>query len=179
MQGAFDAAWHRRALEGEAEAVGRLSGVLSPLYRFCLYRLGRSRDLCEEVVQETLLRSLHELDRYEPERGQGNILPWLTGLARNEIQRVLARQRAGASWESLWARIDRDLQTAYAALDRQPLAEEVLQREETREMVNVAMSQLPARYNAAAKTKLMSSGACVGCPQGLVRRVEEAQRRPL
>jgi len=78
----FDAAWRERALRGDGSAVKVLAeDALQPLYAFCLYRVGRNRALCEEVVQETLVRAIRELDRYEPARAGDNVFPWLTGLA--------------------------------------------------------------------------------------------------
>jgi RNA polymerase sigma-70 factor (ECF subfamily) len=150
----FDAAWHGEALAGDARALTALaSAALKPLYRFCYYRLGRRRELCEEVVQETLVRAIRELDRYEPDRSRGNIFPWLTGLARNEIHRLLARERAGQSLEACWLRIDAELAAVYAQLESQPMPDEVLQRQETREMVNATMSQLPYHYREALEAK--------------------------
>ena len=100
MHPVFDSAWRRRALAGDAEAVQAFTdATLHPLYAFCLYRVGRNRHLCEEVVQETLLRALRDLAHYDPARGNNNIFPWLTGLARNEIHRVLGRERVGLSRE--------------------------------------------------------------------------------
>ena len=87
MQHNFDEAWRQRALRGEASAVKEFTAaVLQPLYAFCLYRVGRNQHLCEEVVQETLLRAFADLDNYDPARANNKIFPWLTGLARNEIQ---------------------------------------------------------------------------------------------
>lgn len=58
----FDAAWRSRALAGDPDAVARLADeALTPLYRFCLYRVGQDRHRCEEVVQETLVRAIREL----------------------------------------------------------------------------------------------------------------------
>ncbi len=153
MPDSFDASWHEAALAGDAGALAALaSAALQPLYRFCYYRLARRRELCEEVVQETLVRAIRDLDRYEPDRAAGNILPWLTGLARNEIHRVLSRERA-ESLEACWLRIDAELSAVYARLESQELPDEVLQRQETREMVNVTMSQLPAHYREALEAK--------------------------
>ena len=90
MSETFDAAWHGRAMEGDATAVRALvDAALAPLWRFCLYRVGNDRHLCEEVVQETLLCAIRRLSEYEPGRGAGKILSWLTGLARDEIRTQL------------------------------------------------------------------------------------------
>ena len=153
----YDANWKLRALSGDAEAVERLvESSLEPLYRFCFYRVGQNRDSCEEVVQATLVRAIAELPEYQPERSGANILPWLIGLARNEIHRVLSRQRSTTSLETIWARMDEDLRDIFGCLESTPLAEDVLEREETREMVNATMSQLPPHYRDALEAKYVS-----------------------
>ncbi len=174
MRQDFDAGWRTRALAGDADAVQVLADAsLGPLYGFCFYRVGRDRHLCEEVVQETLVRALRTLEQYDPARADNNIFPWLTGLARNEIHRVLARQKSAASLEGLWARMDRELLTVYARLESQPLPEELLEREETREMVNAAMSQLPPNYREALEAKYVE-GKSVRDIAGLLRMTEKA-----
>lgn len=157
MQPTFDDTWHRAALAGDAEAIERLArAALEPLYRFCLYRVGRNRHLCEEVVQETLVRAIGQLDRYQPARARGDIFAWLTGLARNEIRRALSREKATISLEVLWAKMDRELRGVYARLDSQPFDDDVIRREETREMVGATMSQLPAGYREALEAKYVA-----------------------
>ena len=150
----FDSAWRQRALAGDGAAVAALAdAMLAPLYSFCLYRLSKNRHLCEEVVQETLVQAIRELDKYEPDRAGGTIFPWLRGLARNHIHRVLKRERAGISLEALWERMDRELLDVFARLDSQPFNDELLRRQETQEMVNITMSQLPPHYREALEAK--------------------------
>jgi RNA polymerase sigma-70 factor (ECF subfamily) len=170
----FDAAWRSRALRGDAAAVQALAdALLGPLYRFCLYRVGRNRHLCEEVVQETLVRALRDLEHYDPHRADNNIFPWITGLARNEIHRVLNRERATISLETVWAKVDRELLSLYARLDAAPFADEVLLREETRELVNATMSQLPPHYREALEAKYIT-GRSVRDLAALWRTTEKA-----
>jgi RNA polymerase sigma-70 factor, ECF subfamily len=157
LRATFDASWRRRALAADAEAVTAFAeAVLQPLYGFCFYRVGRNRHLCEEVVQETLVRALRDLERYDPARAGNNIFPWLTGLARNEIHRVLGRERASVSLESLWCRMDQELHALFDRLESEPLAEDVLVRQETRELVNATMSQLPPHYREALEAKYVN-----------------------
>ncbi len=157
----FDAGWRERALRGDAAAVQALADVaLQPLYAFCLYRVGRNEHLCEEVVQETLLRALRDVGNYDPARGGNNIFAWLTGLARNEIHRVLGRERLGMTLEKLWANVDRELLAVFARLESEPFADDLLQREETRDLVNATMAQLPPHYREALEAKYVD-GKCV------------------
>jgi RNA polymerase sigma-70 factor (ECF subfamily) len=157
LQAAFDSTWRSKALAGDALAVCALTeSALQPLYAFCLYRVGRNHHLCEEVVQETLLRALRELERYEPARCENNIFPWLTGLARNEIRRVLAREKGCVSLDRLWARMDKELLRLYDRVDLEPFADEVLRRQETGELVNATMSQLPCHYREVLEAKYVT-----------------------
>jgi RNA polymerase sigma-70 factor (ECF subfamily) len=150
----FDEGWRQRALRGDAAAVRQLAtAALQPLYGFCLYRVGRNQHLCEEVVQETMLKAIRDLKNYQPARAQDNIFPWLTGLARNEIQRILGREKHAASLQSLWLKMDQELLAIYARLESEPLADDVLRREETRELVNATMSQLAPQYREALEAK--------------------------
>jgi RNA polymerase sigma-70 factor (ECF subfamily) len=170
----YNAAWRRRALDGDAEAVGVLADeALTPLYHFCLYRVGRNGHLCEEVVQETLVRALRDLAQYDPKRCGANIFPWLTGLARNEISRVLTREKQTVSLDLLWARVDRELADVFDRIEAEPFGDEVLQREETRELVNVTMSQLPPHYREALEAKYVS-GRSVRDLATLWRQTEKA-----
>ena len=157
MQTKFNAQWRKAALDGDAAAIARLAGeCVEPLYRFCFYRVGRRQDLSEEVVQETLVRAIRDLAKYEPHRSRDDIFPWLTGLARNEIQRALRREQNAASLQALWERMDDELRSLYARLEAEPFSDEVLAREETREMVNATMSQLPPNYREALEAKYVS-----------------------
>ena len=62
MQPIFDSNWRQRAIDGHADAVVALARAsLEPLYRFCFHRIGRNQHLCEEIVQETLLRAIREV----------------------------------------------------------------------------------------------------------------------
>jgi RNA polymerase sigma-70 factor (ECF subfamily) len=154
VQPIFDASWQRDALGGQAQAIRRLAeAALKPLYRFCLYRVGGNHHLCEEVVQEALLGAIRRLDRYDPDRSGGDIFPWLTGLARNEIRRALGREKSAADLETFWRRMDRQLLSLYAMLETEPFGQDLLARSETRQMVNATMAQLPPHYGAALEAK--------------------------
>ncbi len=156
MRPSFDENWRTRALAGDAAAVAEMVGfAMTPLFRFCFYRLGRNRHLCEDAVQETVVRAMRDLAHYDPVRCGGDIFPWLTGLARNEIRRLLAGQPQAVSLEALWLATDRDLLEVFEHLESQRFGEEVLRRDQTRQMVNMTMSQLPPQYGRALEAKYL------------------------
>ena len=51
--------------------------------------------------------------------------------------------------------MDKELLAVFASLDSEPFNEELLQREETRELVNATMSQLPPHYREALEGKYL------------------------
>ena len=157
MKAIFDARWRKRALGGDEKAISTLAAeVMTPLYRFCLYRVGRDSHLCEDVVQETLVRAVRDLKRYDPARCNNDVFGWLTGLARNEIRRALSQRDDAVSLEAMWMRMDRELLTVLARLESEPFDEKVLAEAETREVVNAAMAQLPPRYGEALEAKYVA-----------------------
>jgi RNA polymerase sigma factor (sigma-70 family) len=56
----------------------------------------------------------------------------------------------------MWAKMDKELLAIYAKLELEPFADDLLQREETRELVNTTMSQLPSHYRDALEAKYVS-----------------------
>ncbi len=150
----FDDDWQRRALAGERQALKDLAEhALVPLYRFVFYRVGGRADLAEEVVQESMIQAIRDLAAYQPRRAEGRILPWLCGLARNEIRRVLARYRDAVPLERLWQAVDRDLVRSLTRIDENEFSDAVLAREETRQFVNATMAQLPDDYRLVLEAK--------------------------
>ena len=99
MRSIFDAEWRARALGGSADAVRCLAEeALQPLYSFCLYRVGRNRHLCEEVVQETYVRAFTHLAEF---RGGSSLATWLSRIAINEALGRLRSERPSVALASL------------------------------------------------------------------------------
>ena len=157
MRPIFDQAWRERALGGDPGAVRLLADeALAPLYGFVLYRVDGDRHLAEEVVQETLLQGIKRLASYDPARGGDRVFGWLSGLARNEIRRLRRPSHRSVSLDALWERMDHELLAVFAKLEQAPFGQDVLERKETRTVVNATMSQLPAQYRAALEAKYVS-----------------------
>ncbi|MCC6363451.1 MAG: RNA polymerase sigma factor [Bryobacterales bacterium] len=60
------------------------------IYRFALQMCG-SAQVAEEVTQEVFVALVAELDRYDSTRG--SLLPYLMGVARNQVYRWLRREQ--------------------------------------------------------------------------------------
>jgi RNA polymerase sigma-70 factor (ECF subfamily) len=121
------------------------------LYAFVFYRVGKDPTVAEDVVQETFLDALDHLDAYDPARG--SISSWLCVRSRNVIRRHLRSHRRSQELQAMWDRIDETLAQVFAALEREPLTDEVIEREETRDLVNVTIANLPDNYRTVLQSK--------------------------
>jgi RNA polymerase sigma-70 factor (ECF subfamily) len=130
------------------------------LWAFVFYRVGRDAALCEDVVQETFLIALERNaapsserapTRFDPERG--SLGGWLVGLSRNIIRRQLRALRRGHELSATWERIDAALVRSFQSLDTAPLGDELLEREQTRELVRMTIANLPDDYRDALERK--------------------------
>src|SRR5205823_2115026 len=63
------------------------------------------------------------------------------------------------SLEGLWARVDGEMLALYERLESEPLADDLLEREETRELVNATMAQLPPQYREALEAKYVGGAS--------------------
>jgi RNA polymerase sigma-70 factor (ECF subfamily) len=129
---------------GRPEAIeGWFETYADSLYAFVFYRVGRDPELAADVVQETFLTALGKIRTYDPERGE--MLPWLTFMARNATRKTL-RQEARYESRELWERIDGRVVEGLRGLDVAPLPDDVLERKETAELVQLALSRLSSGY---------------------------------
>lgn len=121
------------------------------LYAFVFYRVGRDSALAEDVVQETFCRALDALDAYDTDRGSTQ--NWLRTLSRNAIRAALRHRTRGEELIAVWEQLDDALMAAFEALDSVPLSDAILEREETRELVHMTITQLPDTYRSALERK--------------------------
>lgn len=147
-----DADLLRRAAGGDAASVERFySAHVDGLYAFVFYRVGRDPALAEDVVQEVFLDALARASAFDPARG--SLRAWLYSGSRNVIRRALRSHRRSDELVQTWARIDATLTQVFAALERQPLSDEVLARDETRDLVHMTIANLPDEYRDALERK--------------------------
>ena len=119
------------------------------LYTFVFYRVGKDEELATDVVQDTFVTALGKIDEYDPQRGA--MWPWLTYTCRNCIRKALKQKGRYQPYSEFWEKIDRRLLAAYRGLATSPLSEDVLERQETAELVHMALSNIPDNYQQALR----------------------------
>lgn len=141
------------------------------LYAFVFYRVGRDPTLAEDVVQETFLLALDQAASYDPDRG--SIRAWLCTLSRNVIRKHRSPQLQELS--ATWERIDGELGKVLASLADTPLTDEVLAREETRDLVNMTIANLPESYRSVLERKYVAGASLARLAQELAVTEEAAK----
>ncbi len=142
----------RAAQAGDRDAIARFYDAhVDGLYAFVFYRVGRDASLAEDVVQETFAIALSRRADYDPARG--SVGSWLTVLSRNVIRDHLRAHHRGDQLQAAWERIDATLAQTFAAMAERPLPGDVLERAETRDLVHMAVANLPEQYRNALVRK--------------------------
>jgi RNA polymerase sigma-70 factor (ECF subfamily) len=141
---------HHRLRRREPEALRHwFLDHADAVYTFVYYRTGRDRELAVEIVQDTFVSALRKLDDYDPARG--GMPTWLTFVARNCIRRSMRERDRYLTADDPWEKIDARLVGAFHALESTPLPDEVVERQETAELVQTTLSNLPEGYRRALR----------------------------
>jgi RNA polymerase sigma-70 factor (ECF subfamily) len=173
------------AQQGDRTAIGRFYDAhVEGLYAFVFYRVGRDQTLAEDVVQETFTLALAKRASYDPARG--SVGSWLTVLSRNVIRDHLRAHRKSDELQQTWERVDATLAQVFAAMAERPLPGEVLERAETRDLVHMAVANLPEQYRTALTRKYVDGesletlsrelGISVDATKSLLARARRAFR---
>lgn len=130
--------------EGNADIWREFIGREIPLLYGMFMKRWPNPSLAEELVQKTVFDAVRGSASYDPSRGSPE--EWIFGIARNNI-RLEMRKRA--SRPSVNGNISRYLEV----IDTRPLPNEVLEREETVEVVRSALSRLESKEQAILRAK--------------------------
>ncbi|MBX3160563.1 MAG: sigma-70 family RNA polymerase sigma factor [Deltaproteobacteria bacterium] len=175
----------RAARSGDRAAIGRFYDAhVDGLYTFVFYRVGRDGALAEDVVQETFAIAMSRRADYDAARG--SIGSWLTVLSRNVIRDHLRAHKRSDELAGAWERIDATLAQTFASMAERPLPGEVLERAETRDLVHMAVANLPEQYRTALTRKYVDGesletlagelGISVDAAKSLLARARRAFR---
>lgn len=149
-----DDALLRAAAGGDEEALETLyARCLDGLFAFIFYRVGQDRELAKDVVADVFVWALEHADAYDAERGA--LVSWMRGGARNIIRRHL-RDRRRETLVHQFERLDQELAAIFDDLGQEPLSDEVLARQETRDLVNITIGHLPEHYRQLLERKYIA-----------------------
>lgn len=100
--------------------------------------------LAEELTQKTVFCAVKGQKTYNPEKGP--IENWLIGIAANNLAAELRRRANQPKAVS-------DLADYIETIDTEPLPDEILEKDETAQLVRAAMDQLQAKHQTVLRAK--------------------------
>ena len=147
-----DTALRDRILRGDRAAAESLfERNLDSLYEFVHYRVGGETQVAEDIVQDTFLVAVENLEGFD---GRSTLYTWLCGIARNKIrEHRRRRRRRPMRLDELLLESDAEIETILCSIEERDLPDWVLQEKETRELVGATLASLPPDYRRALLDK--------------------------
>ena len=152
------------------------------LYGFIYYRVGNDAQAASDVTQATFEHALEKLSDFDSERG--TMSAWLRVTSRNLIRDHLRASRREVLLEDLWGRLDTTLAKQFSEINELRFSEEVIGRDETRELVSMTLASLPEHYREVLDAKYLdecslesiaaSRGTTIDSVKALLRRARAA-----
>lgn len=127
---------------GEAEVCREFLDKQIPVIYGMFMKSRPNPSLAEELVQRTVFDAVRGRSGYNPERGGPE--QWLHGIARNNI-RLELRKRASLPGTN------GDISRYFEAIDTKLLPDEILEKEETAQIIRSALGKLQNREEAVLK----------------------------
>lgn len=133
-----------RARRGDREALGALARWCGPRVHALAARMmvGRGADAADDVAQETLVKVVRGIGRFDP-RGAAKLSTWVLTIATRTCIDALRRRRVTAKEIGIGFEIEHD------APDDGPLPDERVAQRDLARRVRRAMADLPADQRAA------------------------------
>ena len=100
--------------------------------------------LAEELVQRTVFDAVRGFGSFKAEKG--SVEEWLFGIARNNLRLEMRRRASRPS-------VDGELLEYIEAIDTELLPDEILERDETAEVVRAAMERLDKKERIVLEAK--------------------------
>lgn len=159
-----------RAAQGDRAAIERIyAAEVDALYAFVHPRVGGRPDVAEDVVQAIFLTAFRRLDTYDPQRASLQV--WLRLLSRNVIR---SRRRADAvtpRLKRIWGAVERRLDLLA------PLPDDLLIRNETRDLVQMALALLPVEQQQLLRARFQEGRSNADLADELQLGVEAVRSR--
>ena len=167
-----EARLRERVALGDAEAAEELvTRHLDDLYEFVHYRVGGDRGLAEDVVQDTFVVALERIGGFD---GRSSLHTWLCGIARNKL-RAHRRKRRPRPLEDVLLEADPDIDRILVDVERTPLPEWILERQETQDLVGATLSSLTPEYRAALVAKYVDGDSVAALAERLGKGEKAAE----
>jgi len=135
---------------GDRDTIERwFNAYADALYTFVFYRVNKDHNKAVEIVQETMLTAIHRIEQHTSEHG--SMFDWLVQLSEDLLNKAEGSETPQGPLKTIWAKIEDDLLSAYRKIATEPLPDEVIERQETAELVQTTLANIPADYRDVLK----------------------------
>lgn len=113
------------------------------VYTFIYNKVGKDSELATDILQETFLQAIKRINEYDPQKG--NMFSWLIALSRNNIKNALIQKNKFSTCIDEY----NDANFEFAILAKiadVPLPDEIVEKKETAELVQITLAGLPEKY---------------------------------
>ena len=168
-----DLALRDRILSGDASAADDFfERYLNRVCEFVHYRMGPSSSQSEDVVQETFVSALESLASFD---GRSSLYTWLCGIAKNKIS-SLRRKRRPMALADVLDEADTEIDAILSRIESEEIPDELLDAQETRDLVGATLSSLPDDYRDALLRKYFEGAtvAQIGSETGRSTKATES-----
>ena len=151
------------------------------LYTFVFYRVEKDANLAADIVQETFISAIRQVNLYDPQKG--SMYTWLTWLSKNYITKALRIKGKHISYEQIWGSIDSDLVRRFEQIATEPLPEDIFEQKETAQLVQMTLANIPANYNKVLseyyyqKKPIKEIASLQGVSQGAIKALLHRARK--
>ena len=121
------------------------------LLEFVRMSLGCGKEMAEEIVQMTFIRCVRSIRTFDPSRGR--LLPWLKTVARNEAHTCLGNEHRRAAEMPFSSMPEHVAAQIARSLEREPLPDELLARQDTKMLVRECLMELNSRHREVLLSK--------------------------
>jgi len=144
--------WIQRAREGDINALGRLYEMyFEPLYNFIFYRVGKNREIAEDITQYVFLTMVKNINGFS--ESKGSLHNWLCGIARHRIVDAFRFQQKHVPLGDSSADNDAEIDVTISQMEQQLLPDEMLANKELQSCVAGILTRLPGHYRQALSAK--------------------------
>lgn len=113
------------------------------VFTFVYYKVGRDKELAQDIVQDTFLEGITRLSRYDSQKADMYI--WLIILSRNHIKKALRTKKRSLATACIDS-TDRKYLDYCRKLSCQLIPDEIVHTREIAELVHITLSDIPAGY---------------------------------
>ncbi len=118
------------------------------VFTFIYYKVGRDKELAQDIVQDTFLEGITKMAQYDPKKA--SMYMWLLFLSRNHIKKALRAKKRSLTNTCVYVPDSKYLNYC-RNLASEVIPEDIIHTQEIAELVQITLGDIPAGYSEVLK----------------------------